>query len=235
MSKKLMLLAAGALSALAFAALPAVASAEEYEVHCPKTPCIGTIAGTAIEHTIRLENDANERIEATSLTGTTSIEASTTTTGKTELFFKGVKEKITGFNFSCNSPGAAAGEIKTGVMSTHFINLGKSPETIPAVLLTLPAAGITFTCAGFSQKTVTGNIIGTITNVAEVCNKAAAKTVVKFNIKPPNPFGTQEHETWTGKSYDLTSGTHASDGTTSAQTGTGNITWEVGNEPTLTC
>ena len=46
MSKKLMLLAAGALSALAFAALPAIASAEELQMHCPSAPCVGTIAAT---------------------------------------------------------------------------------------------------------------------------------------------------------------------------------------------
>ena len=42
-------------------------------------------------------------------TGSITIGAATTTTGTTELEFKHVTEKSSGFNFTCNSPGAAAG------------------------------------------------------------------------------------------------------------------------------
>jgi hypothetical protein len=235
MSKKLMLLAAGVLSALAFAALPAIASAEELQVHCPTSSCIGSISGAYGEHAIRLENDKGERVEALNgVKGTIEIGAETTTTGTTALEFLHVVEKSSGFNFTCNSPGAATGVIKTGPLSTHFINLGTKAATIPAVLLTLPAEGITFSCAGgLVTKTVTGSVIGTITETK--CPEPDAKNVVTFNIKAGEPKGTQEHELWTGLPYDLTSGPHPSDETTSAQTGRGNITWQKGNEPTITC
>jgi hypothetical protein len=233
MSKKLMLLAAGALSALAFAALPAFASAEELEAHCPVAPCIGTITGSSSEHSIELENDAGEKVDATALDGTIEIKTGTTKTATVELDFTHVYETSSGFKFTCNTPGQASGTIKTGPLTAHFINIGKSTETIPGVLLTLPAAGITFECAGgLVKKTVTGNIIGTILEPTTVCNKADTNTKVTFNIKG---VGTQEHELYTGTAYDLISGPHATDTTTSAQTGHANIDWQVGNHPTLTC
>ena len=56
---------------------------------------------------------------------------------------------------------------------------------------------MTFSCAGgIVTKTVTGNIIGTITTAN--CNAASASNVVTFNMKSGTP-GTQEHELWTGK------------------------------------
>ena len=51
----------------------------------------------------------------------------------------------------------------------------------------------------------------------------------------PGSTGTQEHEVWTGKTYSRTTGTHASDQTTAAQTARGSITWQVGDKPTITC
>jgi hypothetical protein len=229
MSKKLMLLAAGVLSALAFAALPAIASAEEYQVHCPTAPCVGNISGTNAEHAIRLENDNGEKIDATAVNGTVSIGAGTTTTATTELNFTGSKETISGFNFSCKSAGAAAGEIRTGSIPLHFVNL-TSGGTNPGVLLT--NINVTLECAaGIVTKTVTGNIIGTITTAN--CKAASASNVVTFNIS--GTPGTQEHELWTGTAYDLISGPHSPDTTTSAQTGRGVITWQKGNEPTITC
>lgn len=230
MSKKLMLLAAGALTALAFAALPALASAEEYQVHCPTAPCVGSISGKDSEHAIRLENDKGEKIDAAAVSGTVSIGAGTTTTATTELIFTGSKETISGFNFSCKSAGAAAGEIKTGSIPLHFVNLTKG-GTNPGVLLT--NINVTLECAaGIVTKTVTGNIIGTITTAN--CNNPSASNVVTFNISP-TVLGTQEHELYTGTAFDLISGTHAADTTTSAQTGRGNITWQAGNNPTITC
>jgi hypothetical protein len=231
MSKKLMLFAAGALSALAFAALPTFASAEELQIHCPAAPCIGTIAATQAEHPIILENDNGERLEGTGeVVGTISINAATTTTGTTELEFKHVIELSSGFKFTCNSPGAAAGIVKTGAITTHFINL-TTGGTNPGVLLT--GINMTMTCAGgISTKTFTGSIIGTVTE--HNCNIMSATNKVTFNIIAGKP-GTQEHESWTGKTYDLFSGSHASDLTTSAQTGSGAITWQVNNRPVLTC
>jgi hypothetical protein len=232
MSKKLMLLAAGALSALAFAALPTIASAGEYEVHCPTVPCVGNITGTNAEHAIELENDAGEKVDATAVDGTVTINAATTTTATAELEFTHVYETTSGFNFTCNSTGAPSGVIRTGAIPAHFVNLTHG-GTNPGVLLT--NINVTFSCAGgLVVKTVTGNIIGTITTPN--CNGASATNVVTFNKKAGTP-GTQEHEqvTNTGTFFDLTSGDHknANDLTTSAQTGRGVITWD--NKPTITC
>lgn len=227
MSKKLMLLAAGALSTLAFAVLPVIASAEELQVHCPTAPCIGSIASNAAEHAIRFESPG-AGFEAAAVAGSVTVGPATTTTGTTELEFKEVKEKASGFNFACNSPGAAAGVIKTGPLTTHFIRLGIGFGTSPAVLLT--NMKVTFSCAGgLVTRTVTGSIIGTITTPN--CNNPSATNVVTFNILIAL---NQEHREWTGNVFSLTSGNHASDLEASAQTGRGNIEWKV-NKPTLTC
>ncbi|HEX3043012.1 MAG TPA: hypothetical protein VHP56_13075 [Solirubrobacterales bacterium] len=228
MSKKLMLLAAGVLSALAVAALPAIASAQEYEVHCPTGVCTGSITGLASEHAIELENDAKEKVSAAEVKGNIEISKSTTTTATVSLEFREVRETISGFKFKCNTAGAESGVIKTGPLVGHFVNL-TTGGTNPGILLT--NINVTFTCAGgLSTKTVTGNIIGTITEPN--CNKPTTTNKVTFNIKSGTP-GTQEHLLYTGTAFDLISGPHANDTTTSAQTGHGNVKWNQDVE--LTC
>ncbi len=124
MSKKLMLLAAGALAALAFTALPSAASAGEFEHHCTSTggvaeECTGmTIAVGALEYT----NDNHEGYTCTSVTGTANA-VKTGTTGSAQLLFHGCKETVTGFNFPCTSPGQPSGTVTTNVLTSHNVYL----------------------------------------------------------------------------------------------------------------
>jgi hypothetical protein len=230
MNKKLMILAAGALAALAFAALPAGASALEYTADCEGAAvCTGTVAGGASQ----LRNDKEEGISCTAVNGAASV-TNASATGTLELNFTGCVETITGFKFKCNSPTGAAGEVKTGAMVTHLIYLEPNKGT-PGIKVTLPAAGVTFTCAGFSKKTVTDKVIGHISNPN--CNTFQASHTADFAEAAGKP-GVQQwmQATTTGPTTDLTSNNHAGGVyTTSAQIGSGVITWAVGHKVKLTC
>jgi hypothetical protein len=228
MSKKLMLLAAGALTALAFAALPAVASAGTYNVDCEggAPTCGGTITSNPAV-LIELEDDAGVKIRCTSTTGSFSA-TNATSTGSAELVFKGCTEQ-TFDAFKCNNTGVA-GEIKTNKLTSDLINIDPSPATTPGILLT--GINVTFTCAGFVNKTVTGNIIGHIENGAPggtacdtIFDKTTSISFEKIGV------GQQKFKqvTTTGTMFDLISGDHTSgaktDATTSSQTGTGILNW----------
>lgn len=228
MNKKLMLLAAAALAALAFAVLPVVASAGEFEHHCKSgNNCTALITGGAAE----LENDGTESISCTSVTGNATL-TTTTSTGHVVLTFHGCRETETIFKFSCTSAGQPSGTIKTNTLTSHNVYL-KPNKVTPALLLT--GVNVTFTCAGgFSQKTVTGEVLGHI----EIpnCNTYQKHHTVIFE-RSATVHGTQKYETVTeaAPERDLTSGPHASDTTTSSQEGTGHITYQNGDEVNLTC
>lgn len=214
-----MLLAAGALAALAFAALPTIASAGEYEAHCEgAAECTGTITGSHAE----LNNDNNEAITCTITEGTTSF-TSTSTTGKASLTFKECREQITIFHFKCNSPGLPAGHITVPNLVYHVVNLEHSPQTVPGIKFT--DVNVTFECTGFSKKTVTGSVVGEILNPASVCEKSVSTHSVKF---AQASTGVQKwmQITTTGTKTDLISNNHAGGTyTTSAQIAEGTIHW----------
>ena len=237
MKKKLMILAAGVLAALAFAALPAVASAGEYVADCEGAAvCTGTVAGGATQ----LRNTASEGISCTAVNGTATA-TNGSSTGTLELNFTGCVETITGFKFKCNSPTGGAGEVKTGQMVTHLIYLEPNAQT-PGIKITLPVAGVTFTCAGFSKKTVTDKVIGHISNPN--CKTFQQSHTADFaELKHPEPGGipTPGVQRWmtattTGPTTDLKSNNHNGGAyVTSAQTGSGVITWAAGHKVNLTC
>src|SRR3954466_1621923 len=107
--KKLTILMAGVLAALAVAALPAVATAGTFTADCASgASCSATIAGGIAT----LNNTSGEKIECSTTEGT-ATQTNASSAGTTELTFKGCKEKISGFNFACNSTGAASGVITT--------------------------------------------------------------------------------------------------------------------------
>ncbi len=235
MSKKLMLLAAGALAALAFTVLPVAASAGEFEHHCTSTggvaeECTGmTIAVGVIEYS----NDNHEAITCSSATGTATA-AKTGTTGTAKLTFTGCKETVTFFQFSCSNT-ATAGKVETNTLTSHNIYLepNTQAQTKPGLLLT--GVNVTFTCAGFATKTLTGNIIGIITNPN--CTSAVTSMTVKFEKLGAATGTTQEWEqiTTSGTFFDLISGPDPSDSTTSALKGEGTITTKAGQHIRLTC
>jgi hypothetical protein len=229
MSKKLMLLAAGALSALAFAALPAVSSAGEFEAHCSVVPCTAAVTGGIA----KLINDNNEKVECQTLTGTATL-TNTSSTGSAQLLFHSCRGPL---NVKCNNVVGQTETITTNVMTSHLIYIDSTaerPEPNALVGILLTGVNVTFECAsGLVKKTVTGNIIGKIENPN--CGVARTHHTVEFNQGVT--VGTQEYTqvTTIGPVFDLTSGTHASDATTSSQAGTGHLTYNGGGTVTLTC
>jgi len=229
MNKKLMLLAAGVLSALALAALPALASADEFEAHCEVNIhiCEGEITGGAST----LVSDNGDTITCSAVGGTTSF-TSTSTTGEASLHFTGCREHVTFFTFQCNSAGAAAGTIKTNAMTFHVINLEHTPTTKPGIKFT--SVSVTFECTGFSKKTVTGSVIGEIENAAGICNTAVSTHSVDFKDNGTTGVQTWMHTETTGTTTDLIANNDAGGSyTTAAQIGTATIHW---NHPVkITC
>ena len=230
MNKKLMLLAAGVLAALAFAALPAVASAGEFTADCENgaATCTGAVAGGALQ----IRNDAGEGFTCNAASGKATV-TNGSSTGSLELNITGCVETITGFKFKCNSTGAAAGEIKTGSMVTHLIYLEPNKQT-PGIKITLPTAGVTYTCAGFGRKLVTGKVIGHISNPN--CGTFQASHTADFAEAAGKP-GVQRwlQATTTGETTDLISNNDAGGAyTTMSVVGSTVITW-TGTKVKLTC
>ncbi len=226
MSKKLMLLAAGALAALAFAALPAVASAGEFKADCSAgATCNATVAGGAAS----LGNTSGETISCTSVSGTASF-TSGTSTGTSSLTFHGCRETATFFKFSCNSVGQPSQTITTGSLVAHLVYLNDARTQVGLLITNV---NVTFTCAGFSDKTVTGNVLGQITNPE--CGKAKASHKAVFGA---TAHGQQAFKqvTGTGTIFDLTSNNDAGGAySTSSQIGEGTLTYTEGKTATLTC
>lgn len=150
MKIKTMLLAVMAAAALAFAALPALASAAEVDF-----PGAGhfTVSGG------KTKLVAGTNVECESVTGTG--EFSTTTTGTVQLLF----HECTAAGTPCWSPDQEeeGGTISTRVLPFHIVEVNGAP----AVLITPGAEGTfaTFFCVfGLVHVHVVGNgVIGTIT------------------------------------------------------------------------
>jgi hypothetical protein len=236
MNKKLMLLAAGALTALAFAALPALASAGEFVSTCEKGPgkvCTGSISGGPAT----LTDDSGSslgKIECSSATGIATATGGSTT-GTVELTFAGCQDEF--LKTKCFNTGLQAeGKITTNTMMSHNVYL-EPDKSVKGVLLT--GTKVTFTCPSVGvTKTVTGDIIGEITNPQ--CTTPASTHTITFTTKSPIPANPASEQKWTqvttvGAIFDLTSGAQGSDATTSAQIGTGAISWPVGEKVALDC
>ena len=211
MSKKMMLLALAVVSAAAFA-LPAGASAAELHL-TNVTKFSGTFNGGTLsakeEPTITCDgpNHVEGTVSAGGTTGTISLDYTSC--------------RALGF-FECHS-GATAGTIKTGG-AFHFITINAKP----GVLVT--PEHTTITCSGIANPvTVTGNVIGTITSPE--CEKSSKKMSISFNS---NSGPTQEHKTYTGVSYNLTTQT-GSTGTIKEGGLTSSATVESTTEGTLDC
>jgi hypothetical protein len=202
----------------------------EYPVDCEGAEiCQAGVAGAAIQ----FRDTASEAIFCTAVNGTDSV-TNNSSTGTLSLNFTNCVETITGFKFKCNSPGAAAGEVKTGVMVTHYIYLEPN-KTTPGKKITLPAAGITYTCAGFSKKTITDKVIGHISNPN--CNTFQASHTTDFAEAAGMP-GVQRwmQATTTGPTTDLTSNNHnGGPYVTTALVGSIVSNWPVGHKVKLTC
>jgi hypothetical protein len=196
MNRKLTLVLAGALAALAFMALTGSAAAKETKLKCEALSgaCTFVIAGGEM----RLSLHDGDTIACNLEEGSGSVvnlnAERESTTSELELTFKGCKEQNTAFHFSCSNT-ATAGNITTNVMTAHNIAIGSGTKA--AVLLT--NAGFTFTCAGgFASTQVTGNYIGEIETACGTNTSAVQKWV--FSVPAD---GTQALRTYTGITFDL--------------------------------
>ena len=176
MSTKKMLLAMMAVAAFAFAALPAVASAEETKFDT--TPSLNGAAGVGFTSTskvghlyiegsekpVECQTDTNEGEFTTSMTGTVVVTFH-------ECKFEGL---------ACTTPGQPKGTIQTTELAFHLVYLdpeGGEPHERPGILFT-PHEGhfATFTCAGgLVHIEVRGSgVAGTITSpkIGGEANKA---------------------------------------------------------------
>lgn len=214
-----MLLLVGALAAFAFAAVPGIASAaeteEEFKVDC--STCTGTIHSVVAATLTTDGGSIAEKITCTGTTTGTATQTNGTSTGTVKLVFTGCKDEF--ISSQCNNTGVS-GQIETNQMISHMIYIDPSKST-PGVLLT--GANVTFSCpvVGVS-KTVTGNIIGHWTDPQ--CNVSAASHTVTFATAALTPNIQKYRQiTTTGTIFSLTSGSHASDGTESAQVGAGTV------------
>jgi hypothetical protein len=229
MSQNLKVLAVGAFAAFAVAALPLSASAGEIIGHCSSGGvCNATFtAGQGI-----LEDDSGSAAGKLSCTSTSGIVTGTsgTSTGTASLTAHGCKEQV--FGTSCSTPGQPAGTIKTGNgLVAHLVYIDGPPTVVVGLLIT--NLNMTLSCAGgLVLKTITGSLIAKIENPE--CGKARTSFTGVMETSAP---GSQKYKqiTTTGTFYDLTSGTHTNDTTTSAVIGTGTITVAEGKTVTLTC
>jgi hypothetical protein len=210
MRKKLILLAAGALAALAFAALPSAAmgAMEEWECETSTGAVCGTFSGTNNSTTVLTEDGSALTVECTS-NDVHGEYATKKTAQNVTILFHGCKSNF--FGGSCQSAGMPAGTIETFVLSAHNAMLEKTgasgfPNGTPGILLTPNASGdfATFECnSGFATVHVRGN--GIMGDVTKECGKeTAANTNITLDFAT-TAAGTQR---WTkyeteGTAYDL--------------------------------
>jgi len=169
-------------------AVPALASAQE--IHLEPAEAFN-IAGSGGE----LRGEGEPTITCTTTSGTGSFNAGSTTTGTSTLDFTGCHTSVFGFTASCNTSGAASGTV-TSSGAWHMATLFPG---IPITLWTLNPT--TIICAGISNITVSGNLIGTITSPK--CGESSKTLTESFT-----GTGTvQNHLSYTGTKYDLVSKT----------------------------
>jgi hypothetical protein len=231
MNKKLMLLVVGALTALAFTALPGAASAKETKLNCENQffSCTFTIAGGVS----RFSLNGGDTVKCTGLSGSgavTGLDANReSTTSEVQLLFTGCKEQNTIFQFACTNT-MTAGNVTTNLMTGHSVAL---PETWTEAGVLLTNAGVTFTCAGgFASTQLTGNVIG---ESETKCNTNTG-TIQTLDFSAIS-HGTQTDRTYTAlTNYELSGKTNHSSGgsyATAALTGTATLTFNQNVQ--LTC
>lgn len=222
MSKKLMLVALAAFSALMFA-LPAVASAEVWHIDTAEE---FTAEGGQATLTVR-PNSAGESVtEVTCSTNSASGVYENTTTGKElTITFHGCH--IVGSAATCTTSGQPSGTIKTTDLTFHNIMI--DPE-VPGILITSNAGHFaSFVCGGFIPVAVNGN--GIIGEVERNCGESANGGGLLFES---SSTGVQKYMqvTTAGTKFDLSS-TSLGTTRTASEDATGTIGFE--GEQTINC
>jgi hypothetical protein len=231
MIKKTML--AACLAALAFAALPALASATE--TSNPGGPYIkdGTTTIKNTPFTVaggegELNTVGGNFVNCESVTG--SGEFTDSETGTISFAFHGCR---TIFGITCTTPGDPSGTITAGPFTFHMKTVDHEGAHSPGVLIT-PKAGeeyAEFNCSFAGNIKVKGNgIIGTITSPAE--NTPSNTATIKFQ---QSSAGHQTHKTITNDStsYHLNSSFNEGAFEESGETATGTITFAEGMKPEI--
>jgi hypothetical protein len=199
MIKRLMPLALVAVS-VAMCAVPALASAQEIHLEPAEN---FTIAGSGGE----LRGEGEPTITCTATGGSGSASAGSTTTGTFTIHLTGCHTSVFGFTASCNSSGAASGTVHISG-TWHIITISSG---VPGTLWTINS--ITFICAGISNISVSGNMIGTVTSPK--CGESSKVLTESFTAT-----GTvQNHLSYTGTKYDLLSKTGSGENRTAAWVG----------------
>lgn len=193
MTKRMMMVAASALAAVAFAALPAVASAAP-EVDFAKAGA-HTFKGTFGEASLTAVGQ-----EQIICTGENHVHGEWTsgTTGNISLTFTNCHPKETP-GIACTTSGQAAGTIVVAQSVFHLKYITSdvaTPGTMlvkkPGVLITPPTGGTfaTFSCSFLINIKVTGNgIIGAVT--APTCGSTSASSTLSFTS---NSTGVQTYQ-----------------------------------------
>jgi hypothetical protein len=227
MNKKMMLLAT-ALTALAFAALPAVASAGTPQTHCPTVSgshCTFSGTSSSFVELSRTANSLKIHCSQTTTTGTM-----TTSGGSVQFLYHGCTDNL--FGLPATTSGQSSGTITTTLLPYDNIYTGDN-KTAPGVLIT-PGAGTShFASYSFAPgaTVVSGNgVIGTLTSPG--CGGTAASVALSFT-QSSNGHQTHKQITGTGTIFDLTA-TVGGAASTFAQVrnGTAAIT---GGSVTVTC
>jgi hypothetical protein len=186
MNKRMMLLA---LALAALFALPAAASAEEIHVDN-----VTMFTGHSGSGSLTAKGEPTFSCNATAVTG--QFDAGSTTTGAMHLTLTGCEGEFLFFRVGCNTSGSPSKTINTDA-TFHLITFVNSKgEKRPAILVTLATTNVI--CAGFSNVTLSGTMIGTITSPA--CGAEGSSLKLLFNS---NNTSTQEHLAYTGVNYDL--------------------------------
>ncbi|HEX3041017.1 MAG TPA: hypothetical protein VHP56_02875 [Solirubrobacterales bacterium] len=221
MSKKTMLLMAGALTVIAFTALEGIATAKETKIRCEGAgACTFTLSGGITKFSMT-NNDTLQCSGSSGSGQVTELGAEReSATGTIQILYTGCKEQNSGFNFSCSNT-ATAGSITTNQVVVHSIAL---PGTTNEAGVLVTNIGVTYTCAGgFAATQSTGSIIG---EAEERCNtNTGTKHTINFTTTGD---GIQSLTSYTGVTFKLEAKTSHSGGgsyTTAAQSGTGTMTF----------
>jgi hypothetical protein len=229
MSKKLTLLAA-AIAVVAFAAIPAIASAAPTLDFSPTVPTEAKpVKATGTGGKATLNTVGGSTVTCTSSDET--VEWTTDTTGHLEVSFTGCSSS----GFSCKSSGSAAGTITTNKSLFHLVYINPPSSHTVGILLTPPASGVfaEFECTALVHVKVTGNgIVGHLDSPA--CGATSASSTISFAQSAAGVQLYQEVEGGATK-YHLNSSFNGGTAEQSSEVTTGTTTLPTGETAQLTC
>ena len=224
MSKKIMLLVIAAVSAIAFTALPAVASATTPEVDFAGGDGTPTFTGTFASGSLTTASETVKCGPENHVSG----EWTSKTTGTISIVFTHCKGPL---EANCQNT-ATTGEIKTGPYVFHLEYIKGFTKT-PGILVTPPAGGqfAEFKCSLITIK-VTGN--GVLGHVENTCGEVSAEQKTSFTS---SSAGVQTYQEWEGSTekWHLKSKTGGGSEVEASEDATASTTLEEGVKGTLTC